>query len=112
MKQKLKINLPHQLEVWEGTDFSGDSSVAGDERERILIGSEIKPIKIGEYKEQYTGNGIFSEKQWFLIIQKGKPMLIEQVITYHTYGYNIQEEEWTWEAYELPKVKRENLIKE
>jgi len=111
MKEKLKINLPHTLEVWEGSDYSGDRSVAGDERERILIGSEVKPVKIAEKKEPFEGNGTFEDRTWYLIVQNKKPIIVEQKIEYETYGYDIKQEHWEWVAYELPAaIKRENLV--
>ena len=104
-REKVKTNLPYALEVWEGTDFSGDNSVAGDERERVLIGSEIKPVCIGKYKEKYTGNGTFSECEYSLVQQDGKILLVEQWVEYHTYGYSIQREDWDYKVYEIPVAK-------
>mgnify|MGYP000542393108 CR=1 FL=1 len=101
-KAQIKYNLPYSLEVWWGTDYSGDRSVAGDERERVLIGSEIEPIEIGVFEEDYIGNGSFSKCFYYLIQQDGKILLVEQWVEYHTYGYSIQQEDWEFKVYELP----------
>jgi len=108
-RAQIKYNPPYSLEVWEGVDYSGDKSVAGDEREQIFIGSEIEPVEIGVYEEDYVGNGNFSKCTYYLIVQDSKPLLVEQWATYHTYGYNIEREEWEFKVYELPVAEKFRL---
>ena len=101
-RKSIKKNLPYTLTVWEGTDYSGDNSVAGDERERILIGSEIDPILLGKYEEDFTGNGSFSICEYYLIQQKGQILLVEQWATFYVHSYNTEREDWEFKVYELP----------
>ena len=106
----VEMNYPFSLKVVIGEDLSGDRSVAGDETTKQFIGSEIEPKKIGEYIEEYQGNGSSSGEHYYIIVQKGEAILIKTTITENTYGYQTQTVEYSWEAFELPGITKERLL--
>jgi len=106
----VEMNYPFSLKAVAGEDLSGDSSVAGDETVEQFIGSEIEPVKIAEYKEPYVGNGSFSSEDYYLVVQKGKAILVKTTAVTHTYGYRTQRVEYSWEAIGLPKIPKERLV--
>ena len=97
MEKKLEVrkNLPYSLEVWE-------------RNERSLIGSDMEPIKLGDWDEEFTAwdssyiAGIVTHSFW-LVRQEGKPIVIEQT---------IEGKDNFWEAYELPKLTEVLLNKD
>ena len=83
---EIKKNLPYSLEVWE-------------RNERSLIGSDMEPIKLASWDEEFAA----MTHSFWLVHQEGKPIVIEQTI-----GGSAQED--FWEAYELPKLTEEVLL--
>ena len=78
----VKLNFPYQLKVWE---------YENGERNCILIGSNIEPKYMGEYKDE---NGI--AHIYTMIVQDELPMVIEVVI------YEDGAEDWL--AFECPRL--------
>jgi len=110
MEGVVELKYPHYLSVWTGVNYSGDNSAVGDGAVERFIGSEIEPMKIGMKNELYTGNGSFKEQDYFLIVQAEKPILVKRVWVTTTSGYETKKVEYSWEAFTLPGVKREDLV--
>ena len=85
---EIKKNLPYSLEVWE-------------RNERSLIGSDMEPVKLASWDEEFTATMTHS---FWLVHQEGKPIVIEQTIG--------EVKETFWEAYELPKLTEVLLNKD
>ena len=91
---EVRKNLPYSLEVWE-------------RNERSLVGSDMEPIKLASWDEEFTAwdssyiAAIVTHSFW-LVHQEGKPIVIEQTIG--------EVKETFWEAYELPKLTEEVLL--
>ena len=81
MAEVIRKNLPYSLEVWE-------------RNERSLVGSDMEPVKLASWDEEFTATMTHS---FWLVHQEGKPIVIEQTI-----GGSAEED--FWEAYELPKL--------
>ena len=94
---EVRKNLPYSLEVWNGN-------------ERSLIGSDMEPIKLGDWDEEFTAwdssyiAAIVTHIFW-LVHQEGKPVLVEQAV-----GGSAEED--FWKAYELPKLTEVLLNKD
>ena len=83
---EIKKNLPYSLEVWE-------------RNERSLIGSDMEPIKLASWDEEFAA----MTHSFWLVHQEGKLIVIEQTI-----GGSAEED--FWEAYELPRLTEEVLL--
>ena len=79
MAEVIRKNLPYSLEVWE-------------RNERSLVGSDMEPIKLASWDEEFAAHS------FWLVRQDGRPVLVEQAI-----GGSAEED--FWEAYELPKLE-------
>ena len=91
---EIRKNLPYSLEVWQGNKKS-------------LVGSDIEPVKIGQWDEDilaWDGSSVIDvlTHSFWLVRQDGKPVVIEQIT-----GNSTQ-----WEAYELPKLTEVLLNKD
>lgn len=106
---KIKKNLPYSLKIYEGIDLSGDNSVAGDETEVILIGSEIKPVEIARIEDPEDGNGSSESNRFHIIVQSGVPYLVIEKQVSYSYGYKVQKTECKYEVKELENIKKEML---
>ena len=93
---EVRKNLPYSLEVWNGN-------------ERSLIGSDMEPIKLGDWDEEFTAwdssyiAAIVTHSFW-LVHQEGIYLGVEQAIG--------DVKETFWEAYELPKLTEVLLNKD
>ena len=107
--KEVEMNYPFSLKVMIGEDLSGDKSVAGDETVEQFIGSEIEPVKVGEMEEPYEGNSSSTYIEYWLVVQKEQAILITKKSVVESYGYQTQNIEYSWEAFELPRITKERL---
>lgn len=99
--KELRENLPFSLRVEVGSELGRGQGECDDVNE-IFIGSEIEPVEIGRTDTPYEGNGQNETKIYHLIVQDGRPILIEKMIEERTYGHQMQNATYSYRAYEFP----------
>ena len=80
-----KKNMPYSLIVENG-HYADKGCSSREEPNQEHIGSEIEPINVGKLNAGDFENGTGHEKKWFIVVQDGKPVLIETHLESRNYG--------------------------
>ena len=103
MEQVEYMEYPHEL-VLEIGSIADHTSMASDDVRTVRIGSDIKPVKIGHAEYGDFENGTSEIHDYYLIVQKGMPILIDAIEGGQNYGCEYQKN-GGWKSYKAYTLK-------
>ena len=83
------MEYEHELILEVGT-IADHISVASDDIRTVRIGSDIEPMKIGHAEYGDFENGVSEIHDYYLIVQRGLPILIDAIEGGQNYGGEYQ----------------------
>lgn len=102
-------NMEHTLVAHDG-NHADSSSDSNESPNKVYIGSDIPPVRIGKKEEGDFENGVGFLREWWIIVQDGIPMLVDMCFESYNYGCQYMKNGGReyYKVYELAKVK--NLV--
>ena len=114
MEQMVELmEYEHELVIEVGS-IADHTSMAQDDLRTVRIGSDIVPVKIGHAEYGDFENGTSEIHDYFLIVQKGVPILIDYIEGGYNYGCEYQKNGgWKeFKAYALKEMPVEAIDSE